>query len=85
MPYCNLRHSLVSRASITQIDNRDYFKLRVAVDQKPEDENELPRKFKAQVRGVCRVKLDEVEFVGVGEIAADAPGMIDAERMALDE
>jgi hypothetical protein len=41
------------------------------------DQTELAEKIKAQVRGVCRVKLDEVAFVAPDAIAADAPGMVD--------
>jgi hypothetical protein len=66
------------QGSITHVDNRDYFKLRVAMAPDQEEEREgLAEKIKAQVRGVCRVKVDEVVFVGVGEIAADAAGMVD--------
>ncbi len=62
---------------ITNVDNRDYFTLRVAMAEAPADTDALAEKIKAQVRGVCRVKLDEVEFVGAGEIDKDAAGMVD--------
>jgi phenylacetate-CoA ligase len=66
------------QGGITQIDNRDHFKLRVALASEPEEEKaDLAEKVKAQVRGVCRVTVDEVEFVEAGEIPADAPGMVD--------
>lgn len=66
------------QGGITQIDNRDHFKLRVALASEPEEEKAaLAEKVKAQVRGVCRVTVDEVEFVEAGEIPADAPGMVD--------
>jgi phenylacetate-CoA ligase len=63
---------------ITQPETRDYFKLQVALasDQKG-DRAGLAEKIKAQVRGVCRVTLDEVAFVEPDTIAADAPGMVD--------
>ncbi|MFZ0544220.1 MAG: hypothetical protein WAM60_02195 [Candidatus Promineifilaceae bacterium] len=37
----------------------------------------LTDKIKAQVRGGCRVTLDEVAFITPDTIAADAPGKID--------
>jgi hypothetical protein len=63
---------------ITQPETRDYFKLQVALAPGQEgDRAELAEKIKAQVRGVCRVKVDEVAFVEPDAIAADAPGMVD--------
>jgi phenylacetate-CoA ligase len=63
---------------ITQPETRDYFKLQVALAPDQEgDRAGLAEKIKAQVRGVCRVTLDEVAFVEPDTIAADAPGMVD--------
>jgi phenylacetate-CoA ligase len=63
---------------ITQPETRDYFKLQVALASDQEgDRAGLAEKIKAQVRGVCRVTLDEVAFVEPDTIAADAPGMVD--------
>lgn len=63
---------------ITQPETRDYFKLKVALSPDQEaDQAELEEKIKTQVRGVCRVTLDEVAFVEPDEIADGAPGMVD--------
>lgn len=63
---------------ITHPETRDYFKLQVALAPGQEgDRAELAEKIKAQVRGVCRVTVDEVVFVEPDAIAADAPGMTD--------
>jgi phenylacetate-CoA ligase len=63
---------------ITQPETRDYFQLQVALSPGQQgDPAELAEKIKTQVRGVCRVTLDEVVFVEPDAIAADAPGMVD--------
>jgi hypothetical protein len=63
---------------ITQPETRDYFKLNVALSpDETADPSALAEKIKAQVRGVCRVTLDEVSFVGPDEIPGEAPGMVD--------
>jgi phenylacetate-CoA ligase len=63
---------------ITQPETRDYFRLRVALaPDQGGNQAEMAEKIKAQVRGVCRVTLDEVVFVEPDTIAANAPGMVD--------
>jgi phenylacetate-CoA ligase len=64
---------------ITQPETRDHFTLQVTLANPDQagDLAALSEKIKAQVRGVCRVTLDEVVFVEAGTIPENAPGMVD--------
>lgn len=61
---------------VTRPENRDHFTLRVSLAEETDQES-LAYSLKESVRGVCRVRVDEVEFVPAEALPADAPGMVD--------
>ena len=62
---------------VTRPEARDYFTLRVALADDAAESAPLVEPLKEAVRSVCRVRLDEVVFVGQDAIPEDAPGMLD--------
>ena len=65
---------------VTRPDTRDHLTVRIATEEAPADPGErevLDEKFKESIRNVCRVRVDEIQFVEPGAIPADAPGMVD--------
>jgi phenylacetate-CoA ligase len=62
---------------VTRPEARDYFTLRVALADNAAESAPLVEPLKEAVRSVCRVRLDEVVFVGQDAIPEDAPGMLD--------
>jgi hypothetical protein len=42
------------------------------------DETAVADNLKQIIPNICRVRVDEVEFVAAGTIQPDAPGMVDA-------
>jgi phenylacetate-CoA ligase len=61
---------------VTRPGTRDHLTLRVALTNDA-DSAALVEPIKESVRAVCRVRVDEVEFVDLSAIPADAPGMED--------
>ncbi|MDX1612691.1 MAG: AMP-binding protein [Candidatus Promineifilaceae bacterium] len=65
---------------VSRAGGQDRFVLRIAPAEKTaveQDQAALVEQIKQSVRNACRVRLDEVEFVGSGDIPADAPTVID--------
>ncbi|MBV7332034.1 AMP-binding protein [Chloroflexi bacterium TSY] len=62
---------------VSRSENRDYFVVRVALNDQSVDTNSLTEPVKEAVRQLCRVRADEVVFVATDAIAEDAPGMVD--------
>ncbi len=62
---------------VTQPDNKDHFVIRVEVEDGVAD-TAVAEKIKEAVRNLCRVRVDDVEFLAPGTLAEDAPGMVDA-------
>lgn len=50
----------------------------VRVEAQDVDETAVAEMVKTAVQGLCRVRVDEVEFIAPGTLADDAPGMVDA-------
>jgi phenylacetate-CoA ligase len=64
---------------VTRPEAKDFFTLRVAlIEAGQAGQAELAEKLKEQIRAVCRVRVDEIEFVGPGAIDPGARGMVDA-------
>lgn len=61
---------------VSRPDLKDQFALRVQLSPGA-DPIALSEQLKAAVRNVCRVRVDEVEFVTPGTLPADAQGMVD--------
>lgn len=64
---------------VTQPDNHDYFVIRAEVAAGV-DETAVAGQIQEAVRGLCRVRVDAVEFLAAGTLAEDAPGMVDGRR-----
>lgn len=62
---------------VTRTGGRDSFTVRVALEREG-GTAELEARLKEVVRQVCRVKVDDVQFVAAGAIGADERGMVDA-------
>lgn len=62
---------------VTRPESRDHLTLRLALAGNDSNTDALVEPLKQSVRSVCRVRLDEVEFVAADAISADAPGMVD--------
>ena len=62
---------------VTRPEARDYFTLRVALADASVESAPLIEPLKEAVRSVCRVRLDEVRFVGQDALPEDTPGMLD--------
>ena len=62
---------------VTRPESRDHLTLRLALAGNDINRDTLVEPLKQSVRSVCRVRLDEVEFVAADAISADAPGMVD--------
>lgn len=66
---------------VTRPDNvRDVFTLKVELAQGVVDRDALSKSFGDVVRELCRVGVDQIEFVPVGTIAADARVMVDERK-----
>lgn len=63
---------------VTRPDNvRDYFKIKVELAQPIGEPDALSTSFANVVRELCRVGVDQVEFISAGSLAADAKVMVD--------
>jgi phenylacetate-CoA ligase len=62
---------------VTRPADRDHFVLRLALAEEVAEPDRLGEQIKESVRALCRVRLDEVEWVPAAEIPAGAPGMLD--------
>lgn len=62
---------------VTRPENRDVFTVKVALAEEAADPSALADKLKESIRNACRVRVDEIEFVGPESIPADAPGIFD--------
>ena len=49
----------------------------VRVEAEGVDETAVTEQVKTAVQGLCRVRVDEVEFIPPGTLADDAAGMVD--------
>ncbi len=61
---------------VSRPEHKDYFVVRVEAEGV--DETAVSEQVKTAVQGLCRVRVDEVEFIAPGSLADDAPGMVDA-------
>lgn len=61
---------------VSRPELKDYFLLRVQAEGV--DETAVAAQIKTAVQGLCRVRVDAVEFIAPGSLADDAPGMVDA-------
>jgi phenylacetate-CoA ligase len=57
-------------------EHKDHFSVRIEVEGEV-DEATVAEQLQGAVRNLCRVRVDEVEFVSEGTITADTPGMLD--------
>ena len=62
---------------VTQPDNKDHLLIRAEADEGI-DETAVSKQIKEAVRNLCRVRVDDVEFIAAGTLAEDAPGMVDS-------
>lgn len=63
---------------VTRPDNvRDHFKIKVELAQPIGEPDALSTSFANVVRDLCRVGVDQVEFISAGSLAADAKVMVD--------
>ncbi|WP_420645455.1 phenylacetate--CoA ligase family protein [Candidatus Leptofilum sp.] len=60
---------------VSRPELKDYFVVRVEAEGV--DETAVSSQIKTAVQGLCRVRVDEVEFISPGTLADDAPGMVD--------
>ena len=60
---------------VSRPELKDYFVVRVEAEGV--DETAVSDQIKTAVQGLCRVRVDEVEFLTPGSLADDAPGMVD--------
>ena len=63
---------------VSRPEHKDY--LVVRVEAEGVDESAVSDQIKTAVQGLCRVRVDAVEFVAPGSLGADAPGMVDARK-----
>jgi phenylacetate-CoA ligase len=61
---------------VSRPEQKDHFVVRVEAEGV--DETAVTEMVKTAVQGLCRVRVDEVEFIPPGTLADDAPGMVDA-------
>lgn len=62
---------------VSQPDNKDHFVIRAEVADGVGD-TAVSEQIKEAVRNLCRVRVDDVEFIAPGTLAEDDPGMVDA-------
>ena len=67
---------LFLQAVITRPELRDSFVLRVVLE-KGADETAVAEQLKQAVVGLCRVRVDDIEFVSSQTISADSPAVLD--------
>ncbi len=61
---------------VSRPEHKDHFVVRVEAEGV--DETAVSEQVKTAVQGLCRVRVDAVEFIPPGTLADDAPGMVDA-------
>ncbi|HEX6385945.1 MAG TPA: AMP-binding protein [Anaerolineae bacterium] len=61
---------------VSRPQDRDHFVLRVAADEGV-DQAAVAEQLQQAVRNVCRVRVDDVEFVEAGALTAESPGIVD--------
>jgi hypothetical protein len=64
------------QAVITRPDLRDHFVLEVELSA-DSDHTAAAEALKQAVQGICRVRVDEVNFMEAGTIPTNAPGVRD--------
>ena len=64
------------QGAVSRVEQQDHFVLRVEADA-GEEETAVSEQIKQAVRNLCRVRVDEVQFVAVGSIGEGSPGMVD--------
>ena len=62
---------------ITRPELRDAFVIKIVPQEPPADETAIIAQIKEQVRQVCRVRVDEVQFVAPDAIPEGSPIMLD--------
>lgn len=62
---------------VSRTGGRDWFTVRVAMPEEEAGTEDLAARIGEAVRQVCRVKADDVQFVGPEAIAPGARGMVD--------
>jgi phenylacetate-CoA ligase len=62
---------------VTRRAHRDFFRVRVTLSASPDDPEAMRQALQQAIQQVARVRVDEVELVDEGAIAADARGMVD--------
>ena len=66
----------VIQGVVSRPQEKDHFVLRVAIDEGT-DQATAAEQISQAVQSVCRVRVDDVEFVEPGTITAESPGMVD--------
>jgi phenylacetate-CoA ligase len=61
---------------VSRPEHKDHFVVRVEAEGV--DETAVTEQVKTAVQGLCRVRVDDVEFISPGTLADDASGMVDA-------
>ena len=67
---------LALQAVVSRPELRDSFDLRVVAEEGV-DETETAEKLKQAITGLCRVRVDSVEFVSPQTITPDSPTVLD--------
>jgi phenylacetate-CoA ligase len=67
----------VVQGVVSRPGDKDHFTLRVETEGEV-DETAVADNLQQIIPNICRVRVDEVEFVTAGTIQPDAPGMVDA-------
>jgi hypothetical protein len=62
---------------VSRPEQRDILLLRVVPGEEDEDQESLTAALMSTVQASCRVKVDQVDFISSGELAEDAPLIID--------
>ncbi|MBI4758568.1 MAG: AMP-binding protein [Chloroflexi bacterium] len=62
---------------VTRLEHRDLFTLRVELGAEGADRQALSEGIQAQVRALCRVGLDRLEWMALGTIPAEAKKLVD--------
>lgn len=66
------------QGEVSRPDDKDHLLIRIAMNDASADTSALIEPLHGAIQQACRVRANEIVFVGADEIAEDAPGMVDA-------